>query len=277
MKSVVFSFCMMVLFPGCSLKTIAPKEPFARAWEPILALLNTDASIKLDEQNAIGTNLVTHYQQELRECKATWDGADTTKLSHNERRVQENKWYAVCVAEQNHKLEKRLATYLNASPYNQDSQALSTRVLKQVEENSVAASSAVPEFDDGNQIGFCFGRALYAHYLLLKNGVAQQDLLKIFAVGDLFVNHQIWNFHMAIMIRDQKHGYLVVDPLQEKVLPYLEWMQATRKFSIKFPNSRIRFYVADPRKFMPAHGMYTVELLAHPVLKDYFSKLIQHM
>jgi hypothetical protein len=111
------------------------------------------------------------------------------------------------------------------------------------------------------------------HHLLLKGGVPQADMAKLFIFGDLMVHAQIWKFHVAVMVRDSKDGFLVVDPLMEEPMPYLAWINATKKFEIKGDSSRARFYVTDPRKFLPAFGMYHRDQLDEPLLKKYFDEL----
>lgn len=79
------------------------------------------------------------------------------------------------------------------------------------------------------------------------------------------VQKQLWRFHVAVMVR--QHGFLVIDPLQDKPLPYVEWVAITA-YDIKGRSSRARFfYATDPRKFLPAFGAYDVKQLEDPVLK----------
>ena len=151
--------------------------------------------------------------------------------------------------------------------------ALAKDVLAQVHKNSVASLSASVNYDSSGQIGFCFGRALLVHHLLLSGGVPQADIAKIFVFGDLRVQNQFWKFHVAVMVRDATDGFLVVDPLMEEPMPYLAWIDVTKKFEIKGKSSRARFYVTDPRKFLPGFGSYHSDQLEEPLLKKYFDEL----
>jgi hypothetical protein len=132
-------------------------------------------------------------------------------------------------------------------------------------------------YKEGGQVGFCFGRALYLHYLLLKSGVPQNELAKIFVLGELKFGDTFWRFHVALMVRDKAQGFLVVDPLVGEVIGYREWMEKNAAYDVKAPNGRSRFYVTDARKFMPAFGEYDAAQLKEPVLRKYFEGLVQSL
>lgn len=146
-------------------------------------------------------------------------------------------------------------------------------VIDEIEAHPVTSSDAVHDFEDGTQIGFCFGRALMAHYLLLKADLQQVDMRKVFVIGELMVNRQMWNFHVAVMVRDSRSGWIVVDPLQRKPLSLSEWVTVMKSYDIKFPFSRTRFYVTDVRKFLPSSGVYDRDAFSHPSLRLYFDLL----
>ena len=88
------------------------------------------------------------------------------------------------------------------------------------------------------------------------------------------VDEHLWNFHVAVAIRNPKDGLIVLDPLQDSPLSYQEWAKKTERMDIKFPNSRVRFYITDPRKFLPAFDQYNVEQLHEPQLKQLFDELL---
>lgn len=157
-----------------------------------------------------------------------------------------------------------------------DYKDLAMNVLKQTRHHFVASPSRVTDFEDGDQIGFCFARALLIHYLLLKGDVPQCDIHKIFAIGELMVDHRIWKFHVAVMLHD-KGQPLVIDPLFEQPVPLEEWIAAVENLDIKFPYPRVRFYITDPRKFLPASGAYALEDLMNPHLRAYFEALSAHL
>ncbi len=146
-------------------------------------------------------------------------------------------------------------------------------VLASVTQHPVAGIAATAPRERSGEIGYCFGRALLAHYLLLKAGVPSSDLIKVFALGELMMQGQFWRFHVAVGVRDATHGFLMVDPLHPMVLPVAEWLKRTAGYDIKQPLSRVRFYPTDPRKFLPAFGVYDLKQLKEPHLRAYFADL----
>src|SRR5690606_14822446 len=98
------------------------------------------------------------------------------------------------------------------------------------------------------------GRALLSHHLLIEAGVPAGDIAKIFTVGQLRFDGELWQYHVAILVRDSQHGFVVVDPLHAAPLPYPEWLDINQAYGIKHPLSRVRFYVTDARKFTPSTG-----------------------
>lgn len=158
----------------------------------------------------------------------------------------------------------------------QDYQAIASAVIKKVEEHPSASSKNTWGYDQSGQIGFCFGRALLAHYYLLKAKVLPKDILKIFALGDLLVGGQFWQFHVAMGVRDRS-GLLIVDPLYGEVTSVENWMNNIKSLEIKHPLSRARFFITDPRKFMPTSGIYNLKEILRPELLAYFNDLIHNL
>jgi len=146
-------------------------------------------------------------------------------------------------------------------------------VLREFDSNPVLSLANIHRFENGEQIGFCFGRALALHYLLLKAGVSSCDIYKIFAIGNLMFNYQIWHFHVAVLIRDAANGFVVVDPSFGQPLSVDDWMKSVEKHDIKYPRSQTRFYVTDPRKLVPSAGVYDAQTLGGPILREYFTFL----
>lgn len=155
-----------------------------------------------------------------------------------------------------------------------DYTAIANRVLAEARKNPVTNLKNTYHRARGGEIGFCFGRALLVHYLLLEAGVPQRELAKIFTLGQLVVQGQLWKFHVGVLIRDSKSGFIVVDPLQDRVLPYKEWIEINKKYDVKGALSRARFYVTDPRKFLASYGRYHTDQLLDPALNDYFTDLL---
>jgi hypothetical protein len=159
---------------------------------------------------------------------------------------------------------------------NRDYAEAANKALRRAHDDQTAKVSRVYDFEDGDQIGFCFARALLIHYLLLQNQVSQRDIFKIFAIGELKLEHQIWRFHVAVLLKT-KQGPLVIDPLFEDPVPLAQWRLAIERLDIKTPFPRVRFYITDPRKFLPATGVYALENVMDPHLRDYFVALFENL
>lgn len=153
-----------------------------------------------------------------------------------------------------------------------NSMHLAAKILAQIETHPIASSKYIRAYDADEQIGFCFGRALLAHYLLLKAGIKAQDIQKVFALGEFRLGGQFWRFHVAVMI-ESPEGYIVIDPLYGEPALLKDWCKNVSSLDVKQPLSRARFYFTDPRKFMPSTASYALELLSPPELKPYFLDL----
>lgn len=260
----------------------AKANEFAVAWAPVLKTLNqsdsghqsliSPATVKIED------DLINLNTMELNAIKNSWNQKPERKKTADKKlnRDQENKFFHREVGTLNATVFTTLERAANSHrALKKDYTAIGARVLEDVQKNPVANIANVDAFEDGNQIGFCFGRALLVHDLLLQAGVKQEDLAKIFTIGQLEVQKQLWKFHVTVIVRDSQHGFLAIDPLQKEPVDYKKWIEANEAYDIKRPFSRARFYVADPRKFLPAPGAYTLEHLENPALKPYFQSLVK--
>lgn len=123
------------------------------------------------------------------------------------------------------------------------------------------------------RIGFCFGRALTAHWLLIKAGVKQHNMAKIFALGPIIFKSTVWEYHMATMFRAENGSWWILDPLYHTPLQVRVWMDKVEKLSSKKKNPRMAFYVTDPRKFRPDTVFYREKDFQDPLMAPYFAEL----
>lgn len=279
-----FPLVFSVAALGASASGGATKAASLSAWAPYLEELNRPVSpenkLILPYSHAVDVDLLKLHDDEMRAIKRSWDEGPSKeqRASKTATREAQNQFFHQKVTAFNAQtfvaLEKAAHSHAAAK---KDYHVLVERVLAEVGRNPVARLDQLANYDEGGQIGFCFGRALLIHHLLLKAGVDQGDLAKIFNFGQLMVGKQLWTFHVAVLIRDSVAGFLVVDPLQAKPLPYKEWIAINTQYDIKGRLSRARFYVTDPRKFLPAFGAYDARQLADPVLKTYFDDLARSL
>ncbi len=249
---------------ACSLSlTVAAAQP----WPAVLSTLNQpNVPPPSDYSAAIEEDLSARYQREIRALRPAQ--RPTTPA----QREEENRRYQLAIQRLNADFRVRTAD-LGKSASAKDFLSIASRVQKNVTHHPVAGLAATRALLRSSEIGYCFGRALLAHWELLRAGVPQSEIVKVFAMGDLNLEGQFWKFHVATGVRDRGHGLLMIDPLQSKVLPIEEWVVRVQDYDVKRPFSRIRFYLTDPRKFLPSGGMYGLNELNDPILHAYFARL----
>mgnify|MGYP001552327170 CR=1 FL=1 len=278
-----FYFLLLLGSLGCVTPAGNPSAPaeaptVVTSWAQAIELLNQDpqphtlrpfysASLEADL-----TAISTAADRNLKDLWQKQKPADS-QMSRRERRLQRNVWYHRQVQNWNEPLVKKLTEIPEAGSPISDHSRVAASVWEKVRENPVARLDNVRSYPQGNQVGYCFGRAMLVHLRLLQAGVPQKDIAKIFTLGDLLVGQELWRFHVAVMVRDPRFGFVVVDPLQNKVLAIGKWLDVNRDYGVKRPYSRVRFFVTDPRKFVPGLGRYDLEQLQNPALKPYFEDL----
>jgi len=149
------------------------------------------------------------------------------------------------------------------------------QVLASVNRHPVVGPKASRKYDTWDQmIGYCFGRAAYIHWELLRRGVSPEKIGKIFAVGGLkqkIANGFYWDYHMATIVRAVDNWW-VIDPLLGKLMKVEPWMNEVNQMAAHSP-SRLRFYLADAIKLHPIPGAYSLERLLIPEYRGYFQDL----
>jgi hypothetical protein len=258
---IAFILCIssIIWLPNCAginRKNNADKS--IKAWQAVIEVLNqTDSDpILLD------ADLTKLYSDEQNSIAFLWS-------QHHHVSTSRNHFFHDHIRTAN---EQAFAGLNEQTGYTKNNLPLAADIIALVEAHDVASSTRVREYQDGEQIGFCFARAMLVHYLLLKVGIAPSDIKKIFALGEFFIGGQFWNFHVAIMVRSMQ-GFIVVDPLYGEPAMLDDWQRNVAMVDVKQSLSRARFYVTDPRKFMPTTGAYTIELISPPELWPYFYDL----
>lgn len=106
----------------------------------------------------------------------------------------------------------------------------------------------------GVEIGFCFGRAAYAHLALLQIGVNKDSIKKIWAVGPMQTAAIAWDFHVATLVKSTDGKWLVIDSFVGQVMTVEQWIQEIDRISQ--PGHRNRYYFSSPKKFSVSLGTY---------------------
>lgn len=106
---------------------------------------------------------------------------------------------------------------------------------------------------DGVEIGFCFGRAMFMHLVLLKMGVQKASIKKIWAVGPMQTRDGItWGHHVSTVVFSREQGWVAVDTNHANPLPVREWMA---HYKAQNNDGKLKFYITEPEKF----GIETVK------------------
>jgi hypothetical protein len=273
---------------GFSQTDVSPDTKSHLRWKEVLAPLNATSQESLRFPSYFShpssVDLTDLNRQEMQDIKQQWKlerDKETARpkrsppSERNQVRTAENIFFHSKINTLNQATFSRLTSA--AKIHEQESfdfSGVADLVIQGVATNPVANLAATQRYDPTKQIGFCFGRALLVHKLMMDAGVNQTQMAKIFVLGELMHQRQHWLFHVAVMVRDTKNGFLVVDPLQGKPLPYKEWIAITSRYDIKGKYSRARFYVTEPGKFLPSFANHSLAQLQDPTLKKYFEDLL---
>lgn len=153
------------------------------------------------------------------------------------------------------------------------SQAQAEAVRASISSHPIAGETALKGYDPKDKVGFCFGRAAYVHWELLRRGLPPGSVGKVFALGPLKSRGEIWDFHVATVAKGPGKTWWVLDNLAPTVMPVEEWILHTQKLDRDPKNPTTRFYFADAAKFQPHFGAYAKEQFEIGYLKAYFSDL----
>jgi len=167
---------------------------------------------------------------------------------------------------------EKLIKLLKKSTTKATSKTTADEIFKALSTNEVSKVGAVGKYDIRGDVGFCFGRATMVHYLLLKKGIKQSQIAKIFALGNLRYRKRFWEFHMATLVKGTGNWW-VIDSLFEKVMSHEQWIKRVAAFDPQKNRSQVRFYTTDARKFQPQYPKYASETFKHPLIKKYFEAL----
>lgn len=174
----------------------------------------------------------------------------------------------------NKKLIQELMTAPATKSIGTSNELEAASIHRMMPDHSVIGDTASRKYDDSSQsIGFCFGRAAFVHWELLRRGVKPENIRKLFVVGGLFRNGFRWDYHVATAVRNSAGGWLVIDSSQTEVLPVDEWFKEIFKFAIGEDFMFTRLYFTTAEKFLPLPGAYSDDVLQNSIYKGYFQDL----
>ncbi len=101
---------------------------------------------------------------------------------------------------------------------------------------------------ENEEMGYCFGRAMYIHLTLLKMGLQKESIQKIWAVGPMKSTSSpeiSWGYHVATIAFSKEEGWIVLDANEANPLKVEDWMNAFTPLSL---DQKLRFYITDANK-----------------------------
>jgi len=114
----------------------------------------------------------------------------------------------------------------------------------------VAGLPVVHRYDPDGMVGFCFGRAMAAHLLARRMGLAPEAIGKVFIVGDLRSGvDPEWRFHVTTVVRGPAGRWWAIDPVAWHPRPLPAWMGFVKATWDR--QDRARLYVTPRWAVMP--------------------------
>ena len=129
------------------------------------------------------------------------------------------------------------------------------QIIDSMNTHPIVSSSANGKYEHpGTEIGYCFGRATYAHLALLKLGVDKDSIRKIWLVGPMVTNSITWQFHVAATVRTTDGKCMVVDNFTGKLMEISDWVNFFYKYNAK--PQKLRVYITSASKFSVSLASY---------------------
>lgn len=149
-------------------------------------------------------------------------------------------------------------------------------LYEEVTRHPIARLMNVKKYDPDSAMGFCFGRAMTAHFEALRMGVAKESIRKVYVVGAMkaLVGDIVWQFHVATAIKGTDGGWWVIDPFFGKVVKLEKWYE--RMYSHD-KNGTLRLYVSDANRLgATSGGHYDKSHLMMDFYNGYFKDLFNY-
>ena len=140
-------------------------------------------------------------------------------------------------------------------------------LIRSIDEHPVVSSFAYSKYDPEDRgIGFCFGRAAYAHIALMEMGVNKDAVKKAWAVGHMKNGGNNWGWHVTTLVLAKNGQWVAIDNVPGgQVLEVSEWIKYFKRWST---DQKLRLYISNPKKFTPSPGTYERNSLGLDTDKD---------
>jgi hypothetical protein len=149
-------------------------------------------------------------------------------------------------------------------------------LYEEVTRHPVARLLNVKKYDPDSAMGFCFGRAMTAHFEALRMGIAKDSIRKVYVVGQMkaLVGDIIWQFHVATAVKGADGGWWVIDPFFGKVVKLEKWYERMYSHDTK---GTLRLYVTDANRLgATSGGLYEKSHLMMDFYNGYFKDLFKY-
>jgi hypothetical protein len=222
-------------------------------------------------EKRINENLLRTYNDELRELKKTIQGnpqSDSNLKLLSSRIKARNKKFLEGLKSEPLPVGDTGGAQAHAIKH-------AGEILNSISEHPVVGDSALHRYDrDEFNVGFCFGRAAYAHIELLRKGVHPKRIGKVFAIGKFQFGKAAWDFHVTTVVRGPKNEWWAIDrATSTQIEPIEVWMSQVERLSTHATHPLVRFYFSDAVKFHPLYGAYGADNLYFPYFNNYFVDL----
>lgn len=131
------------------------------------------------------------------------------------------------------------------------------QMIDSINYNPITSSYSYRKYSPpGREIGFCFGRAMYAHIMALHLGVQKESIKKAWVVGPMVSGGINWAFHVTTLVKSGD-TWLAIDNYPGQLLTVDEWLKHMQPQS---PDRKLRIYITDPEKFVGPFGYDKVQM-----------------
>jgi hypothetical protein len=154
------------------------------------------------------------------------------------------------------------------------SSALANSIYRAVVANPVASLDKYSTYDPTDQgIGFCFGRAMTVHLEGIYQGVSNDSIRKLWALGSLKTGNTSWRYHVTSILKSRSGVWYAIDPIMGRVMTVDQWYAEVKTFDT---NNQMRVYITEAEKFGPSSRKYHNSELLDPYYNSYFVDLIAY-
>jgi hypothetical protein len=151
-------------------------------------------------------------------------------------------------------------------------------LYNKVAHDPVVSPEFLKKYDPSGKIGFCFGRAFVAYVEALRMGLAKENILKLWVVGNMKYKSINWAYHVTTIVRGDDGQWYAIDPEFREPFPIGSWYE---NIANKLTNDgRLQLFATDPKRFGPNGGGDArpprPSSLHNPIYNHYFEDYLKN-